>query len=524
MKNAHEKNGTTNSPRNGRGSVATVFVGMIAASILVFHAAAVRDVELAELPSIWRYMDDLALATQSCLRWKFGSQWQRSKEAPLPAEQATPVFQSLLQRRASRLSIRPHEFWRNVPFTPFTRQMPPILPPPLEDGGRASLMAIGFMLLGGVSPYLGLWLGALLTGPALIWCGLELGRTRGTIAAGVLVFLLAFSPFIVESLTLPHSAVAFYFLALLVLLALACHCVLSARLTWPGFALRAAVAALVFAMGTICRATTFALLPAFLIALHLGVRRLVIKAPRRPRIWILTLAAAVLFFVPYTIMRPERYHNIWVSVWQGLGDYGEDRGYSWSDDVMERHIQQQGQTRPYTNPRDVDHEHERLIRRLLIDDISAHPLWYGSILVRRFAATVMMNHLLPWGPLDGESLRQPRHHYKYTTPADWMGLAKRNVELPVQLYWAPAIGLLAAWIVGRFRGKGGRGRLSDSLGVLGIMAAATLPSPVLISTSAGIETQAFVLVYFSAWALALGELCHSARKLRKLRQQTPAMM
>ncbi|MBN2369040.1 MAG: hypothetical protein JXO72_00965, partial [Vicinamibacteria bacterium] len=314
-----------------RKSVMAGLVGLMAATVLVFHAASVRDVALDELPSTWRYMDDLALAAQSSLRWSIGQRWHQSTKAPLPAEEVAPIFQSLLDRRLARLSIRPHEFWRTVSMNPFRRRMPPILPPPLEDSGRSSLMAVGFTLLGGVSPYFGLWMGVLLAVPCLIWCGLDLGMARGAIAAGVFVFSLAFSPFVVESLTLPHSAVAFYFLALLVLLALSCHCVLAARLTWTSFAFRAAVAALVFAVGTLCRATTFALLPGFLFTLHLGVRRLVNGTPKRSRAWAPTLAVAVLFVTPYAMLRSDRYHNVWISVWQGLGDYGQDRGYSWSD-------------------------------------------------------------------------------------------------------------------------------------------------------------------------------------------------
>ena len=88
------------------------------------------------------------------------------------------------------------------------------------------------------------------------------------------------------------------------------------------------------------------------------------------------------------------------------------------------------------------------------------------------------------------------------TPVDYFGWTGHYVELPLPLLWLGIPGLLA--VAGLRRA---RGRLRQDVRVLLLFALAPLPLPVLISTAAGIETQAFALVYLVAWALLADALC-----------------
>jgi hypothetical protein len=86
-------------------------------------------------------------------------------------------------------------------------------------------------------------------------------------------------------------------------------------------------------------------------------------------------------------------------------------------------------------------------------------------------------------------------YWRYTTPIDYLGFGPLQVEVPVPFLIAPAVALVAMAGRGRFRS-----RARDILATLACPASAALTAPVLISTAAGQEVQAFGLSYLLAAA------------------------
>jgi lysylphosphatidylglycerol synthetase-like protein (DUF2156 family) len=121
-------------------------------------------------------------------------------------------------------------------------------------------------------------------------------------------------------------------------------------------------------------------------------------------------------------------------------------------------------------------------------------------------ATVTQSKLLPWRPLSGRSVGEPIFHYKYVTPVDYFGWPLRYTELPLPLFWLTVPLLLALHLLRRTQD-----RLRQDVRVLLLFSLAPLVLPVLISTAAGIETQAFALVYLIAFALFVDAAWRSAR-------------
>lgn len=101
-------------------------------------------------------------------------------------------------------------------------------------------------------------------------------------------------------------------------------------------------------------------------------------------------------------------------------------------------------------------------------------------------------------------------YYTYTTTADFIGWGSRRIELPIALMIAPTLVLaaLALWRRPQARtpldialaGTGDWAR--PCLRVIGCVALAALPVPVLLTTAGAAEPQAFVLVYLLGAALA----------------------
>ncbi len=423
------------------------------------------------------------------------------------------IVERLIQRRR----INPWEFWRTIPDRVLDDWTTRGEPAPLEDIGRSAFLSVGFLLVGGVSPYLGLWLGLLLSLPLFLWTAIELRAAGWPLTGPVLILLSAASPFVVESLTLPHSAVAFYLLTLLALVAFAVWATAdhppSPRALW----IRLAATSLIFTAGTIARAGSLLFLPGFAIVLYWARRRHIAtaRAERLARSLAGTTVLVVVFLLPYAALRPPQYHNVWVSLWEGMGDFGSDRGYSWYDTDAQRFVEEAG-LEPFDDPKHVSPEHERLFRQRLLRDIASHPLWYAGVLAKRVAATAGLTHLLPYFPRDGQALGVPRFHYKYTTPADWIGLAGHPIEMRVEAMWLAPLAILGIWLERRRRGSRTEdvGHSARALKVVALVFGACLALPVIVSTAAGIETQAIIFGYYLSAGFVLDQAWVSADRFR----------
>ena len=139
-----------------------------------------------------------------------------------------------------------------------------------------------------------------------------------------------------------------------------------------------------------------------------------------------------------------------------------------------------------------------MFRRLVLDDVRHDPLWFAGILARRTAATVMERKLWPTAARDGLWMARsdsPNEglldkYYTYTATVDFVGLGRSAWEMPVALLIGPTL-LVVALSVHPSAAPSGRRRLA----LLGLLAAAGLALPVLVTTAGAQEPQAFAIVY-----------------------------
>lgn len=213
-------------------------------------------------------------------------------------------------------------------------------------------------------------------------------------------------------------------------------------------------------------------------------------------------------------VRPTQHHAIWSAVWEGLGDFDRSKGYTWSDAAAEK-VAQAGGASTLKTP-----EAEAVLRALVLSDVRRDPLWFAGILARRLFATLTLQKLWPWAPLDGVSMAPStspnegfmHKYFRYTHSVDFLCLGSRQWEIPISLLALPTL-VFAGWAAAaRGRHSAQFAAMGSGLLLLLTMALATLPLPVLISTAGGQETQAFALTYFLGFGLLVERLLGRARK------------
>jgi hypothetical protein len=220
-----------------------------------------------------------------------------------------------------------------------------------------------------------------------------------------------------------------------------------------------------------------------------------------------------LFILPYAVCRQPQRHNLWLSVWEGLGDFDRTKGHLW-DDGAARFLRQSALEVP-ERPGDhfVTSTAERLFRDSVVSDIRSDPGWYLAILGHRLLATVTQVQL--WsGGLEGQSIyksfypNEGRKKYRSLTAAvDRIGVGPWRAYLPLWVIASPTPILLMACCRADLRP-----RLKGPLLIMGIVALGSLAVPLLISTAGGIETQAFALAYLLGWGFFLEVLPPLLRK------------
>jgi hypothetical protein len=451
----------------------------------------------------WRLWDDMYVGISRYLDWNYGPNGR-----PAHPDEDIAGFRELLVWKAGEAGIHPTQFWRVIRPDPFLRVRHQTWVPPLEDPGRPVLLAAAFTLRRGIAPYLLVWVGTLASVPAFLWILWE-ARASGVFVAGAtFVALSVSSPFVVETLSLAHSAVAFYLIAGLLLVAIGLYAFPGRDRSARGFVVRAVAASLGFAVCCLCRGGTLLMAPAFGAALFAAFGRSVSTRvpPRVVRRGLVAGLLTVAFVGPYLMLRPPQHHNFWMSYWQGLADYGAERGYSWHDRDLKRWLAARGRT-PFEHPRYISRDDDAYMGQVVRQDILADPSWFAVVLGRRFLDTVSLAKLAPYGPRDGYSIEPPPLHYKYTTPADWFGFGRWKVEMPTVVVWSGTLLLLLWWAHAALRSTDElKRRLEERLSLLLTLAAAMLGLPVLMTTAAGMETETFVLVHF----LSFGFLVQAA--------------
>ena len=504
--------------------------GLAAVALLFAHTALWRgERELSQLRTPRRYWEDVGIAS---------SAFHRGARAPSPppivigvgpGPELRRAYQRFVSRAAEEAGIRPWQFWRTVPIRP-ALAVQHLVHRPSDDGGRAALLTFGYRVLGGVSPWLGLWLGALLGAPVLLWLCWELAAAGRGAAGALLALAVACSPYSVEMLSLPYSAVGFYWVGLLALVPVGAATLVAPPPTRTGLWVRALAAGLVLAVATLCRSGTLLLFPAFALVLAIGAlraaparARAVDAGGRRPAAGLRALAPALanagvavaLLVLPYAVAREPRHHYAWPGIWEGLGDFDRSKGHTWYDPAAREALRRAGVEVPrwMQGPEFETPETAAVFRGLVLQHVREDPLWYLGILLQRLIATVAQSKLWPRAAVDGASMApstSPNEgvidvYYRLTTTADTLGAGNLRVELPLPLLAAPAWVLLLLWAAGaRVPAlRSARERLGPGLALLLLLAAAALAQPVLVTTASGLETEAFVLVYGLAAGLAL---------------------
>lgn len=462
--------------------------------LLAAHTVAVLGTfDLSGVLAWRRLWSDLALATASWIDFSHGPAAPDGEVARGPA--ADLRTREVLLRRIEREGLRPTRPLGVLLDRPFVLERIAPEAKPYDDPGRAVLLGIAFRVRGGIAPFLILWLGWLMAAPLLAWAALELQAAGFRCAAWTLTLLTGLSPYVVETLALGRYAVGFHLAACLAIIPVAVYAGLHPSPTGRGLAVRVGVAALILGVCVFCRSSAALLLPGFVVASWLGIRRL---SPRRFRQWVGAGAAALLFALPVAAVKRGHHHDVWQPLWEGLGDFDRVKGYVWND-VDAEIVAVRGGAPALWTPQSED-----VFRQQVLRDIRSDPAWFTGILARRIGATLTLWKLWPWKPMDGTFLRRrtsPNEgvidkYWTYTTTVDHFGFGRYRVEVPVILILAPvvALGILAAR-----RHAVARAALATLAGPL----VGALAVPVLITAAGGQEAQAIGLVYLLAAALVV---------------------
>ena len=476
------------------------------------------DTDLARLRSPRRYWEDLSVAVNQHLDRKWP---ETTPDPPGNVDDASSLCSILVTRATKLQGIRPWEFWRTIPEKPLLA-IDDLLADGrfFEDQGRAMILAFGFRLLGGVSPFLLAWLGVLACLPVLMWVAWEFGEAGHLVTAAVYCGALACSPYFVDCLSLPHSGVGFYLISIVTVTCVAIYGVLNPHITTTGLVVRTIVAGAVFALCALCRSGTLLEYPGFALALALGYWRLSRLQPRAStrfgalRTWAPLAGLLLLFPLPYLLVRPTEHHFVWSDIWKGLGDFDRKKIHPNKDGEATKALRRAGAPLgpdpafPFVSP-----ETEAFFRRAVLNDVRTDPMWFAHIISRRTFATLTQERLWPMTSDDGRSMALSSHpnegntdkYYRMTTTADWLGLGSSRVELPILLLAAPLALLALLWLAARWSGRWplARRRMEKKLLVLSCTTAGSLGLPVLITTAGGMETQAFAMTYLLAWGLAI---------------------
>jgi hypothetical protein len=476
-------------------------------SVAFANAALLRAKwNLDDLGTSRRYWEDMTVAVS-----RFETRnWGPAQVVSIDDALGSHVYRRLREivpRAALRADLQPWEFWRTVEFRSFSR----IAPLELrfsDDAGRATLATAAFLWLGGIAPYFPIWLPFLSFVPLALWVLFESLRSGEGLAGGVFLGLLSFSAYFLETLTLPYSAAGFHLLAALVVLALAFFA-FGPLPSLRGVAVRVVIASVAIHLATWCRSSAVIFLfPATVLLLIALLRAAVPSSLRRRALFSFALLMAM---AAPKALAPKQSHEVWIGMWEGLGDFDRKHGHIWSDQDARIALDAEGylmeRRGPYWNP-----ETEAIFRRLVLRDIRNDPGWYVNILLRRVVATVTQWRLLPTKAETGITYLWPQHpaegvtdtYYNFVKTADIFTLLGRTWEAPLWLLWSAPLAF-----AGRFLRHRNERRQRNRLALIAAFALSALAMPVAVTTASGIETQLFVLVYLLCAAYLAADLAEA---------------
>jgi hypothetical protein len=512
-----------------------LLIGLAVVALLAFNVQArLEGADLASLLPGWRGWDDLAIAVGHRVHGLFPVAPYGIENQFRRRDEAFAAFSDRVTAMSTAPGVSATRFWAAVSDDSL-RDLPPLLVRRFDDSGRARLLALGFDALGGVAPFLLPWLAVLITLPILLWGCAELVAAKRPWAALVFGLAVASSSFVVDMLVLGYSAVGFYVAGALLTLPMTVYA-FSGRPTVRGLLWRSAATGVLLGLTIICRSACWLFVPALVLATAVAAWRATSSAsdPRRRRRAVAGLALASLFLLllPQRAFewrltresafaaeqfglrrRPPIEHDVWITLWQGFGDFDRTRGHVYMDKAGEAEVLRHGAERR------LSRRSEEIMRELVLHDIREDPMWFAGILARRTWATLTLYKLGAWTPRDGRSFLAATHgnegvtdnYYQLTDQSDFFRLGAHRTELPLSVVLAPTVLLLLAASLAR----GSRGPVQDragrlaaagarcraSLPLAGGLALAVLPVPVLITTASAFESETFVLVHLLCAAL-----------------------
>jgi hypothetical protein len=502
-----------------------VAIGLLGIGLLFLNVA--TTLKSAPAPSAARYFADLSMGTFMAIRGEFPVACYEVKRSPvLPQRGPFKEYQAAVTEALRRGSV--YGFLRPSPGLERFAAEPGVFVERMDDSGRARLLGYMFRWIGGVSAFLPQWIASLMAVPLLLWLGLEFARAGRSVCGGLFVAGLGSSAYAVDLLMLDYSATGFYLVAILALVALSVWASSRNVGGYPTCFVRALLAGVALAVCGACRSSVAFLVPglalAFVVAgskLPEGALVVAYARPRESRSLLRIPAALGAFAIVLTLMlapwilwaratetlvartsarygvesEPQR-HDIWLSLWEGLGDFDRTKGHAWLDETARARIEgrQLGTERA-----------ERIFREDVLQHVREDPVWYARILVERVFATITQWKLWPWHPLSGLSMRaglSPNEgamdtYYRLTATADWFVVAGWRFEMPMPLLlaWPLVVGL--AWAFRRQDPRVGSAALALAIVALGILAL-----PVLVTTAGALEAEAFLVVYLLAAGFA----------------------
>jgi hypothetical protein len=497
----------------------------------VHHGLQRSAPRLADFPA--RYFADVSVATHLYLRGEYPVASYRVRRAAVNprGDQAFTRYVSALEEATRAAGA--------TPARPFATAGAPggdderMYVRRRDDSGRAYLLGLAFRVLGGVAPYLLFWMAPLLAVAVLGWIAFETAAAGWTVAGQVFVALLALSAYVTDLLALAYSPAGFYLVGVMALAAYAAYAFRAHGVTLAGVMGRTTAAGAVVAVCALCRSGTLVLVPFFVAAAFVALRHRLgppaaersagvwVAAPRGARRevaiprWAAALAAASAVLIgpylactsvtaaaaartaaAYSVTAEPQDHDVWISVWEGLGDFDRTHGFVWDDIDAQVAV---GDWRLGTL------RSAEILRDQVLLGVRRDPSWYAGILARRTLATLTQWKLLPWAPLGGRSIRPRSAHnegaidsyYALTSNLDWFRAGPLRFEVPVPLFW---VAVLAAFVLA-FRGREPAARAAGP--ALALVLVATLALPVAVTTAGALETQAVAVAYFLAVGLAV---------------------
>jgi hypothetical protein len=514
--------GETLAPRHHLDQVAALATTAVAVGVLLYNVGSSLCSRRLPADAKNRYFADVSMAVSFAATADFPVAAYPVKHAGIPRrDPAFDAFRRELVDATEAAGLHCGSVLGTVPNTGLADVR--LLVNRADDPGRALLLGAAFKVLG-VAPYLLYWLAPLAFGVVLFWLAWELAACGHAVAAGVFSMLLALSTYTVDTLALDYSATGFYLTALLLVVPVATYAMRPpSRRTMPGVFGRAVLAGVLLAVSVLARGTALVVAPFLIVSLVLALRG--VRAARRPP-WIAAVLVCAAFLAPYAVGRtsvnhlvsrtsskygldaPVQAHELWVSIWEGLGDFDRTKDHFWLDERAQAIVGKRLLGIP---------ESERILRAAVLRDVKDDPLWFAAILLKRFAATVLQRKLWPWPPVSGMSIAPATapnegvidSYYSLTATADSFGVGRFRFEVPIPLLLLPGLLLILRVLFPRRHGLPDAARSSTL--VVSLLAAAAIALPIAVTTAGALEPQAFVFTYLLAAAFLAEAVVQSLR-------------